>query len=119
MDSPTQFVRTIVQRLEHVAPKWRHLGLHLEIEKGKLEDIEAMSQLGADPLRCMEKVVEEWYRKQQAREWETIAIAVHSLQEHKLARGIREEYYGITRAYGEVIRSLRVRNVLLTNTVHG
>ena len=75
--------------IQQIAPKWRDLGLHLEVEKAKLGEIEGNYQ-----ETCLEKVIMEWDKKQQSTQWEAFAIALDNLKERDIAKSFRDKDIG-------------------------
>ena len=83
----TPTLRTLTNELKSVLD-WHTLGINLELEKYKLDEIERNYH---DVKRCRNEMLAHWLETTTPM-WEAVAEALHQMEEHKVAGKIEEKY---------------------------
>ena len=74
---------------------WRTLGIFLEVEECKLDEIEHQYE-SKGIQRCKEELFKVLKRREKSLTWEEIAEALDNVGNHALAKELREKYINVS-----------------------
>ena len=84
--------KLLTQELTSITKDWFTLGIHLGVDIAELHSIEVQHSINLN--RCKVEMFNTWIKGSQhaSVSWESVAVALEELSEHKLADNIRDKY---------------------------
>ena len=86
-------LNSAVMELNDIENLWYFFGIHLGIQKSKLDQIHANHGLGPNPAgRCLIEVISQWQDNTGSPTWTTIAQALYSMGKKQLAKEVASKH---------------------------
>ena len=87
----TPSLKDLLKELNKVASKWENIGIMLDVDSGRLENIKHNNSKSCE--ECLREMLKEWLKQSHpAPSWKAMVEALDDVEEPKLAAELKEKY---------------------------